>query len=98
MKFVHSFLRRAIALVLSRLEYDTSQTNNAVLLIFQTLLQMLSMTSATQRSVAAMVLAEWACEAKVWVFQAEASLFLLYSKNPQKRNHMLISFRNGALI
>ena len=74
MIFVHSVLRRAIARVLSRLEYGTSQTNNTVLLIFQTLLQMLSVTSATQRSVATMVLAEWAWEAEVCVFQAGAAI------------------------
>ena len=55
-------------MLLARLNDGTGQTNDTVLLIFQTILQMLSVTSALQKIVAAMVLTEWTNQCHVCIY------------------------------
>ena len=62
------FTSRAIAMLLARLNDGSGGTNDAVLHLFQTILQMLSVTSALQKIVASMVLIEWTNECQVIVF------------------------------
>ena len=65
--FSISFTSRAIAMLLARLNDGSGGTNEAVLHLFQTILQMLSVTSALQKIVASMVLTEWTNECQVSV-------------------------------
>ena len=53
-------------MLLTRLNDGSGDTNGTVLLIFQTILQMLSVTSALQRIVATMVLTEWTDQCQVY--------------------------------
>ena len=58
-------------MLLARLNDGSGGTNDAVLHIFQTILQMLSVTSALQKIVAAMVLSEWTNQCEVIILRTK---------------------------